>query len=77
MLQRNFTFRASGPLDFEFPRFAIASLLGLILSTLIVRLSLELGYSALAGYVIVAIIVAPLSYWLLAQFVFITQRKKT
>lgn len=77
LLQRNFTFRADGAFHFEFPRFTVSSLLGLLLSTLIVQVGLSMGLSAIVCYLIVALVVAPLSYLLMARFVFPTQSEKT
>lgn len=70
ILQKYFAFRANGSLRFELPRFIFTALLGLILSTLIVIAGLGLGLPAAMCYFIVAVIVAPLSYVLMSQFVF-------
>ncbi len=69
-LQRYFTFRSNGAVAFELPRFVVSSLIGLALSTVIVAGALAFDLHPAWGFVLVAVVVAPTSYLLMAHFVF-------
>lgn len=74
LLQRNFTFRSEGKLSNESPKFVATSIAGLVLSTLVVRMGMMMGLHPIVTYLLVAIIVAPLSYVLLSLVVFTSNR---
>lgn len=76
ILQRNFAFRSSGTIRFEFLRFSLVSGLGLILSTAIVFVAVSYyGISPVGSYVIVVATIPFISYLLMSRFVFLRTTK--
>lgn len=75
VLQKHFAFRAGGAVRFEFPRFALASLVGLLLSTGIVAAGVAAQLPPWFCYLAVALLVAPLSFLLLDRVVFVFDRR--
>ena len=71
VLQRNYAFRSSGKVKFELVRFTMVSILGLILSTVIVYFGVtRFAISPYASYLIVIATIPILSYVLFSRFVF-------
>lgn len=71
VLQRNFAFRSTGKVKFELIRFAVVSVIGLVLSTVIVFVAVsKFDIPALGSYVIVIATIPVISYILFSRFVF-------
>ena len=74
VLQRKFSFRSTGVFRFEFVRFTLVSVLGLVLSSLIVFVAVsQFGISPYVSYLIVIATIPFISYILFSRFVFSRQ----